>query len=129
MIRSLLITTALLSLSGCNWIGRQADAVGSHMPVIGERCEHWQCITSSGRQRSDMYKMQAQQPQEDQTEQPAQQQVLTPEQQYQGQYQQQYQGQYQQPYQGQPYPQQQAPAPAPTSAPDPINNPYDYYNE
>ena len=54
-----LCVLAISTLSGCNWIGRQADAVGSHMPVIGERCEHWQCITESGRQKSDMYKAQA----------------------------------------------------------------------
>ena len=48
----------LASISGCDWIGRQADALGSHMPVIGERCEHWQCITESGRQKSEMYKAQ-----------------------------------------------------------------------
>jgi hypothetical protein len=48
----------ILAMTGCNWIGRQADALGSHMPVIGERCEHWQCITKSGRQTSEMYKQQ-----------------------------------------------------------------------
>jgi hypothetical protein len=48
----------VMATAGCSWIGRQADALGSHMPVIGERCEHWQCITKSGRQTSDMYKQQ-----------------------------------------------------------------------
>jgi hypothetical protein len=48
----------ILAMPGCNWVGRQADALGSHMPVIGERCEHWQCLTKSGRQTSEMYKQQ-----------------------------------------------------------------------
>lgn len=51
----------VMATAGCSWIGRQADALGSHMPVIGERCEHWQCITKSGRQTSDMYKQQMEQ--------------------------------------------------------------------
>lgn len=49
---------ALLALSGCSWIGRQADALGEHMPVIGERCEHWQCMTTSGQARSEAIKRQ-----------------------------------------------------------------------
>jgi hypothetical protein len=62
---------AISTLSGCNWIGRQADTLGSHMPVIGERCEHWQCITESGRQKSDMYKAQQRAEQEKPTQQEA----------------------------------------------------------
>ncbi len=49
---------ALSLLTGCAWIGRQADHMGSYMPVIGERCEHWQCITESGRTRSEAIKQQ-----------------------------------------------------------------------
>jgi len=55
MIR-LLCIAALLGISGCDWIGRQADALGEYMPVIGERCEHWQCVTSSGQAKSDKIK-------------------------------------------------------------------------
>ncbi len=43
-------------LSGCDAIGNFADRVGSHMPVVGERCEHWQCMTESGRQVSAINK-------------------------------------------------------------------------
>lgn len=46
----LLVTSA--SLSGCQWIGDRADDLGDHLPVIGERCEHWQCFTESGRAQS-----------------------------------------------------------------------------
>jgi len=42
-----IIPFLLLALSGCEW----AD---EYMPVIGERCEHWQCFTESGREASDM---------------------------------------------------------------------------
>ena len=63
------IVAILPLLAGCNWVGRQADALGSHMPVIGERCEHWQCVTESGQRQSDLYKQQqvkgAQQVQQD----------------------------------------------------------------
>ncbi len=34
-----------LSLSGCNKIADWAD---NNMPVIGERCYNWQCITEGG---------------------------------------------------------------------------------
>ena len=53
MSRLLVLAAAATLLFGCQWIGRQADALGSYMPVIGERCEHWQCITSSGQTISD----------------------------------------------------------------------------
>lgn len=43
----------MLALPGCSWIGRQADHMGSYMPVIGERCEHWQCLTGEGQAISD----------------------------------------------------------------------------
>ncbi len=39
-------------VTGCTWIGNTADSIGSHMPVIGERCEHWQCVTSGGETQS-----------------------------------------------------------------------------
>lgn len=51
-----LLLLAPLILSGCDWIGRQADALGEHMPVIGERCEHWQCFTSEGQAESNAIK-------------------------------------------------------------------------
>jgi len=43
-------------LSGCGWINRQADAAGEYMPVVGERCENWQCFTEEGQQKSEMNK-------------------------------------------------------------------------
>jgi hypothetical protein len=42
----------ILSLGGCEWI----DNLGRHLPVAGERCEHWQCFTESGRMQSDAKK-------------------------------------------------------------------------
>lgn len=42
-----------LALGGCQRFGNWADNVGDHMPVVtDERCEHWQCITKSGQERS-----------------------------------------------------------------------------
>lgn len=52
----ILILLCFLPLASCDWMGRQADALGEHMPVIGERCEHWQCVTSSGQAQSDYNK-------------------------------------------------------------------------
>lgn len=52
---------ALFLLSGCQSIGNLADDLGSHLPVIGERCEHWQCFTTSGQETSDAIKMQREQ--------------------------------------------------------------------
>jgi len=53
----ILYFTGLVSLffvlNGCQTIGDWADSAGKHMPVIGQRCEHWQCITASGQQASD----------------------------------------------------------------------------
>jgi hypothetical protein len=46
----------LCALSGCQAIGNWFDSVGEHFPVIGERCEHWQCFTESGREISDANK-------------------------------------------------------------------------
>lgn len=50
--RTLLVTSALLALQGCEW----ADDLGRHMPVIGERCENWQCLTSGGQAQSEATK-------------------------------------------------------------------------
>lgn len=54
MSKKLLLGAALLltSVSGCSWI----DDLGRHMPVIGERCENWQCFTSSGQAQSEATK-------------------------------------------------------------------------
>jgi hypothetical protein len=43
-------------VSGCNGIGDVADSLGNHLPVIGDRCEHWQCFTESGQEQSEMNK-------------------------------------------------------------------------
>jgi hypothetical protein len=57
---------ALLTLPACDWIGDTADSIGSHMPVIGERCEHWQCFTQSGKAQSEAARQRPKgQPQQD----------------------------------------------------------------
>lgn len=48
----MLIASSALFMSGCEWI----DDVGRHMPVIGERCENWQCFTEGGRAQSEANK-------------------------------------------------------------------------
>ena len=63
MKRHIVLWLGCLGLSGCQTIGNWADSVGRHMPVIGERCEHWQCITSSGQAESDYNKQIQQRPQ------------------------------------------------------------------
>lgn len=50
----------LLMLTNCQTIGNWADSIGEHLPVIGERCEHWQCFTASGQQISEQNKKGAQ---------------------------------------------------------------------
>lgn len=45
-----------LLASGCTAIGNWADSVGSNFPTIGEPCNHWQCVTSSGQQKSEELK-------------------------------------------------------------------------
>ncbi len=50
--RTLPVFSVLLALQGCGW----ADDLGRHMPVIGERCESWECFTSSGQAQSDANK-------------------------------------------------------------------------
>ncbi len=46
----------VLALSGCQTVGGWFDSVGNHLPVIGERCEHWQCFSDSGRRESEATK-------------------------------------------------------------------------
>lgn len=46
------MSTMVLSLGGCEWI----DDLGRHMPVVGERCENWECFTQSGRTQSEATK-------------------------------------------------------------------------
>jgi|GEM_PF-1042586 len=46
----------IISLTSCQGISNFADGIGKHMPVIGERCEHWQCFSESGRRASDANK-------------------------------------------------------------------------
>lgn len=43
----------VMLMTGCQSIENWAN---THMPVIGERCYHWQCITGSGQERSEMAK-------------------------------------------------------------------------
>ena len=58
LFQTLAFSASCLLLGGCQTISGWADSVGSHMPVIGERCEHWQCITGSGQAESDAIKAQ-----------------------------------------------------------------------
>ena len=44
----------LLGLSGCSWL----NSIGDHLPVMGTRCENWQCFTESGQEASDRKKAQ-----------------------------------------------------------------------
>lgn len=46
------VVASAISLTSCSWM----DDLGRHMPVIGERCENWQCFTSSGQAQSEMKK-------------------------------------------------------------------------
>ncbi|MEI6730469.1 MAG: hypothetical protein WCL30_04350 [Pseudomonadota bacterium] len=46
----------IVLLTSCQAISNFADGIGKHMPVIGERCEHWQCVTESGRRASEANK-------------------------------------------------------------------------
>lgn len=68
-------------LTGCQTVGQWADDVGEHMPVIGERCHHWECFSSSGQAQSDM-NQQYQQPQYQQYQQDEESQQEPAEQQY-----------------------------------------------
>ncbi len=47
--RTLALVLPLL-LGGCGL----TDWADANMPVIGERCEHWQCFTSSGQEASQL---------------------------------------------------------------------------
>jgi|GEM_PF-4131342 len=48
----LAMTSFLLLLNACATVSNWADGVGSHMPVIGKPCHHWQCFTDSGQKKS-----------------------------------------------------------------------------
>jgi hypothetical protein len=56
-MKRIILIGCLWALSGCTAIANWADNMGQHMPVVGERCEHWQCLTSSGQAKSNEYKM------------------------------------------------------------------------
>ncbi len=60
-MKSGIILLTMLMLAACDTIGGWADDVGEHLPVIGERCEHWQCMTTSGQQRSEQIRRQKEQ--------------------------------------------------------------------
>jgi hypothetical protein len=51
-IRGTLYAAALLLLGGCGFF----DSVGDHMPVLGDRCEYWQCFTQYGQEQSNLIK-------------------------------------------------------------------------
>ena len=66
-MRYMVFLCLLIVVSGCQSVGNWADDVGSYMPVIGERCEHWQCFTEGGRAQSEYNKqMREQRHQEEQ---------------------------------------------------------------
>jgi len=54
-LRRNLFMPFLLLVSACNPV-KTIDSIGDYMPVIGDRCEHWQCITASGQAQSDAIK-------------------------------------------------------------------------
>ncbi|MFO0389382.1 MAG: hypothetical protein ACK502_06655 [Alphaproteobacteria bacterium] len=47
------LTASCLSLAGCQTMHGWADYVGGYMPVIGERCNHWQCFTNDTEASTD----------------------------------------------------------------------------
>lgn len=47
----LLPLLSLTLLTGCSF-DRMVDSASRSMPVMGERCENWQCMTADGRQKS-----------------------------------------------------------------------------
>lgn len=55
---ALYLSASCLLLGGCETIYGWANGVGSYMPVIGDRCEHWQCVTSEGQAISEAKKRQ-----------------------------------------------------------------------
>jgi sRNA-binding protein len=56
-MRKLAVGVSLFVLAGCGAIYDWADGVGQHMPVVAdERCEHWQCLTESGKAKSEKNK-------------------------------------------------------------------------
>jgi hypothetical protein len=57
-MKKLLIAALFLPLSGCQTISGWADSAGEYLPTIGDRCEHWQCVTDSGQAQSDAIKAQ-----------------------------------------------------------------------
>lgn len=61
-IKRLIISLPCVLLTGCDTVGDFADDMGSHMPVVGERCEHWQCITEGGRRQSEINRQRRMQP-------------------------------------------------------------------
>ena len=52
MSKTTFLVLLVVLLGGCEWI----DDVGRHMPVLGERCENWQCFTESGQAKSEAKK-------------------------------------------------------------------------
>lgn len=69
MTKQIMILAGCAWLSGCTAIGNWADQLGSHMPVIGERCNHWECFSSSGQMQSS-YNEQMQERQKDEPKDP-----------------------------------------------------------
>jgi hypothetical protein len=56
-VKKILVPAVLLStftLNGCAWF----EQVGENFPVVGDRCEYWQCFTEYGQQQSDLIKQQ-----------------------------------------------------------------------
>ncbi len=56
---ALVISTSSLLLTSCQTIYGWADHVGSYMPVIGERCNHWQCFTNDTGHSADVIEQEA----------------------------------------------------------------------
>lgn len=47
------IISLLFILGSCQTISGFTDNIGGHLPVIGTRCENWQCVTEGGRKASE----------------------------------------------------------------------------
>ncbi len=51
--RVLFISASCLVLAGCQTVYGAGEYLGSYMPVIGERCNHWQCFTNDTEKSTD----------------------------------------------------------------------------
>lgn len=55
----LCLSASCIALAGCQTVYGWAESVGNHMPVIGERCHHWQCFTNDTGKSADVASQEA----------------------------------------------------------------------